>query len=197
LADNLILIAIVYFENVEGSGLQNATGYGTADMKLMSLEYHLFNDLPIKFCGDWIYKGAYNWNSCPGDGTYDFNVPYTLPPSQDMTTWFATGWSGSAYLSILAEKGDANSLIASCEMHLSTYTTTSRADGWKSLPSAATASMAVVATIAAMVMICCCLACRKSRKYVTDEPTQSEYVTFEEDEMKKEKEKKEGIVHML
>jgi hypothetical protein len=181
------------YEGVEDAGLHNATAYATAELNLMTLQYELFNDLSVKFCGDWIY--AQQNGNCPGDGSYHFEVPYTLPRSRDFTTWFATGWKGTAYISITNGRKSStydNSTIESapvqlgyCELHFSTYTTESDALGWSTLPTAMAVSITLVALTAAMACCCCYLMCRKRRRYVTDEPDESRFQRMEDGQQPK------------
>jgi hypothetical protein len=175
------------YEGVEEAGLHNATAYATADLKLITLQYDLFNDLSVKFCGDWV--SAKQSGDCPGDGSYHFELPYTLPKSHDFTTWFATGWKGTATISITNDRfntydnstSDTSPIqLGYCELHFSTYTTDSDAAGWRTLPSAMTVSLTLIGVIAAMTCCCCYLMCRRRQRYVTDEPDESTFKRMED-----------------
>jgi hypothetical protein len=175
------------YEGVEDAGLRNATAYATAELKLMTLQFELFNDLSVKFCGDWI--SAKQNGACPGDGSYHFEVPYTLPKSNSFTTWFATGWKGTAFISITNDRSTTNDnstnkagpvQLGYCELHFKTFTTESDASGWKTLPSAMTVSLTLVAVAAAMACCCCYLMCRKRQRCVSDEPEESTFQRMED-----------------
>ncbi len=151
----------------------NGTGYASANLKLLSVEYSLFNNFPINFCGDWVqaYNSTDDELSCPDlDGYYYFNVPYTLPfDSDDLTTWFATGWSGVSDLQVRRGDSEDSSLLMDCELHWHTYVTPSQADGWKTMPSAAQAGIVLASIFSAI--LCCCMymaCCRKRTRHVTD-----------------------------
>lgn len=195
----------------------NTTGYASADLKLLSIEYNLFNYLPFNFCGDWVRAGQYNNNPCPYDGTYTFSIPYTLPwDDGDITTWFATGWQGVSDLIIYKEATEEGSpdLLASCQMHWKTYVTQAdEADGWKTLPSAAQTGI-ILAAIAAF-MCCCCmyLSCcrrRKRKRHITDadyapdledttETSKAEFTLFDDSKSRAAKKKaaKDDMIHKI
>ena len=172
------------YEGVEDAGLHNATAYATAELNLMTLQFELFNDLSVKFCGDWV--SAQSGVSCPADGSYHFEVPYTLPKSDSFTTWFATGWKGTAFISITNDRSTTSNnstgpvQLGYCELHFSTFTTESDASEWKTLPSAMTVSLALVALVASMACCCCYLMCRKRQRSVTDEPEEGMFQRMED-----------------
>jgi hypothetical protein len=176
----------------------NNTGYASADLNLLSVEYNLFHLLPFNFCGEWVQAGKYNSNPCPYDGSYHFNVPYDLPwDDGDITTWFATGWQGTSNLIIYSSASEDDSdLLASCILHWKTYVTqTNEEAGWKTLPSAAQVAIILASVLA--FMCCCCfyLSCcrrRRRKRHVTDvDYDGTDFKMFEDEKMKEEKKKKE------
>lgn len=197
----------------------NTTGYASADLKLLSVEYSLFNYLPFNFCGEWVRSGHYNSNPCPYDGTYTFTISYDLPwDDGDITTWFATGWQGVSDLTIYKDSTEieSNELLASCIMHWKTYVTQAdESDGWKTLPSAAQAAIIMVSVLA--FMLCCCtyLACcrrRSRRRHITDADyapsggsgddtgaSKAEFTLFDDEKTRQEKKKKakDDFVHKI
>jgi hypothetical protein len=178
---------------------RNNTGYASADLNLLSVEYNLFNFLPFNFCGDWVRGGQYNENACPYDGQYLFSVPYTLPwDDGDITTWFATGWQGNSNLIIYSAPSEDNStLLASCTLHWKTYVTRSESvdEGWKTLPSAAQVAIIMASVLA--FMCCCCfyLSCcrrRRRKRHVTDLDYEgADFKIFDDKKIKEEQIKKE------
>jgi DNA mismatch repair ATPase MutL len=195
----------------------NTTGYASADLKLLSLEYTLFNFLPFNFCGDWVQQGRYNSNPCPYDGMYTFTIAYTLPwDDGDITTWFATGWQGVSDLVIYknATESKNNELLASCTMHWKTYVThADESEGWKTLPSAAQAVIIMVSILSCM--LCCCTYltfCRRQRRrrHVTDadyapgereetETSKTEFTLFDDEKTREQKQKraKDEMIHKI
>ena len=173
----------VQYYDLEYSGLVNNTGYASADLQLMTLEYQLFQDLPFNFCGDFIKRSKYNFNNCPENGKYHFEVPYTLPPDQDPTSsWFATGWKGTSYLKIMSSLDETNTtMLAHCKLEFETSVTQSEQSGWSTLPSAAIATLVVASIVACMFLVVCCLACQPRSKHVTDEVYENEFKALEED----------------
>jgi hypothetical protein len=192
----------------------NTTGYASADLKLLSVEYNLFNYLPFNFCGEWVHAGQYNNNPCPYDGTFTFSIPYNLPSDDgDITTWFATGWQGVSDLSIYKDASDSE-LLASCTMHWKTFVTqVDESEGWKTLPSAA--QSAIILTSLLAFMLCCCtyLTCcrrRRRRRHITDADytpgddgteaaPKAEFTLFDDEKTRSAKKKaaKDEMVHKI
>jgi hypothetical protein len=189
----LVYNIIVHYVDVERSGLANTTGYVSADLQLMTLDYQLFEDLPFNFCGDFIKRSMYNFNTCPEDGKYHFEVPYTLPPNEDQTSWFATGWRGTSYLTIGAGPASDNNstLLAHCKLEFETSVTQSQESGWSTLPSASQTTLVLVGVVAFLVLTVFCLACRPAHKHVTDEAYESEFKALEDDFNKTSRQKGE------
>jgi hypothetical protein len=206
-----------YQDQQQQSNIWNTTGYASADLKLLSLEYSLFNFLPFNFCGDWVRQGQYNNSPCPYDGVYTFTIAYTLPwDDGDITTWFATGWQGVSDLIIYknATQSDDNELLASCTMHWKTYVTQGdESDGWKTLPSAAQAAIIMVSILA--FLLCCgtyltCCRRNRRRRHVTDAdyaPGESaeivapkgEFTLFDDKSTREQKQKrvKDEMIHKI
>ena len=201
-------LSLSFSLTVQYSGLytyvsnQNNTGYASADLNLLSVEYNLFNFLPFNFCGDWVSSGRYNDGACPSDGQYTFSVPYTLPwDDGDITTWFATGWQGNSNLIIYSSPAEDNStLLASCTLHWKTYVTKNETadEGWKTLPSAAQVAIIMASVLACMCCCCFYLSCcrrRRRKKHVTDidyEGTDlGRFKIFDDKKIKEEQKKKE------
>lgn len=160
------------------------------------MHYELFHVLPFNFCGEWIKNGRYNYNECPGDGKYHFEVPYQLPKSYDSTVWLATGWQGSSEMKVYAQRDEESQVILDCKLHFKTYVTQSNESDWKTLPSAAAVTFSLVGIIVLMTCCLCYLACRPLRKHVTDEDYSTDFRKLEEGKPKKveaaKEEAKEG-----
>ena len=180
-------IETVYYDGFEEAGMQannetetGITGYATADLQLMTLNYKLFSDMAVKLCGDWIYSAQDGNNDCPNDGIYHFETIYKLPESTDYKTWFATGWKGTSTIAIRSERSaydgsELGSLLGYCELHFSTYTTQTDSDEFKTLPSAMVVTISLAAAAALFSMCACYLACcRKGRPIAVDEPPSEE-----------------------
>eukprot|EP00536_Pseudo-nitzschia_multiseries_P002553 jgi/Psemu1/283801/fgenesh1_pg.34_\ len=166
------LKGIMHYHNLN-EYMYNTTGYASANLRLLSVEYSLFESFPVDLCGDWVqhYNYTYNGQQCPDwDGYYSFNLQYTLPwDDDDITMWFATGWEGVSNLEIYAAPYENSPLLAYCSMHFNTYVTPFEEDGWQTMPSAAQAGVAVGGLL---VLLCCCCTyitcCRRRKKHVTD-----------------------------
>lgn len=148
----------------------NATGYASANLRLMSVEYNLFEKFPLDFCGSWVQTSNYS-DGCPGwDGVYSFNIPYTLPSDDDdITTWFATGWQGVSDLEVHSSDSEDSTPLSYCQMYWNTYVTPSEVEGWKTMPSSAQTGI-IVGSVLALVICCCCysICCRRRKRHVTD-----------------------------
>jgi hypothetical protein len=106
-----------------------------------------------------------NGNDCPGTGSYDFSVTYTLPDAgSPKTSWFATGWSGEGTIQMFAQT-DETMKIGDCHLDLQTFVT--RQEGSSSLlrfPSAAVASGIFLALFVLLMLISLyCILCRRGR----------------------------------
>lgn len=112
---------------------------------------------------------SYNYQECPNDGAYHFEIPYQLPESEGMEAWFATGWEGISYLKIYRSESDESAMLAHCKLHFKTYVTDLGEDNWYTLPSAATATIIIFGVLGFLFMIVLCLACRPRRKHPTDD----------------------------
>jgi hypothetical protein len=194
----------VYYEGVAEAGLQTNnetgyTGYATADLHLMTLDYKLFSGMAVKFCGDWIYSSKQDGDFCPDDGIYHFETLYQLPESTDYKTWFATGWKGTSTISIRTKRNasdgsEQGNLLGYCEMHFSTYTTKSDSDEFKTLPSAMIVTLSLAAAAAAFSLCAFYLACcRKGRVIAIDEPSEGgdQYQKMEDGQFVSQKIKRE------
>lgn len=157
------------YNGLENYNLGNTTGFVSAKLQLMTLEYDLFSFLPYNFCGEWIEDASYNYQDCPGDGVYHFEVPYQLPESEGISAWFATGWEGIAYLKIYQGQSDQSAKLAHCKLHFKTYVTDSGEDDWYRLPSAATATIILFGILGCLFITVLCLACRPRQKHPTDD----------------------------
>jgi len=174
-----------------GEYSNNGTGYASSNLRLLSVEYNLFEQFPIDFCGDWIESHSTTDNGmvCPNlDDFYYFNVPYTLPMNDDdMTMWFATGWQGVSTLQVRNGNSDDSALLTDCELRWHTYVTPSEEDGWKTMPSAAQTGIVLASVLTAI--LCCCtyaICCRRRNKHVTDVGYYDDFSDYEiHDEKKK------------
>mmetsp|Transcript_11125 Transcript_11125/g.26735 ORF Transcript_11125/g.26735 Transcript_11125/m.26735 type:complete len:272 (-) Transcript_11125:109-924(-) len=171
----------------------NGTGYVSANLRLLSVEYNLLEFYPINYCGDWINTNndTDNGMPCPNwNGEHAFVIPYTLPwDDDDITTWFATGWSGVSSLQIRNGNTKGNTLLTDCTLKWHTYVTPSRQEGWKTMPSAAQAGIVLASVLTAF--LCCCTyitCCRRRKRHVTDigyYNAFSEYEVYDEEKPKK------------
>jgi len=178
----------------------NGTGYASANLRLLSVEYNLFEAFPIDFCGNGITSYNNSDTECPySDGMHYFNLPYTLPfDDDDITMWFATGWSGVSTLQVRNGYTDDSTLLVDCKLHWNTYVTPSQAEGFQTMPSAAQAGI-VLASVLSAILCCCCymVCCRRRGKHVTDAGYYDDFASYQIYQDKKDKEKlaeKEGAV---
>jgi hypothetical protein len=113
----------VYYNSVENSGTQNNQAYMTANLELLTLDFALFDMLPVPLCHDTMVADSSNENECPGTGSYDFSVNYTLPGAgSEKTSWLASGWGGKGLIQMFAEVDDTMK-IGECGLDLLTYVT--------------------------------------------------------------------------
>eukprot|EP00980_Cylindrotheca_fusiformis_P011949 scaffold2830_cov131-Cylindrotheca_fusiformis.AAC.70 len=147
----------------------DSSGYASANLQILSLQYELFQLLPFNFCGDWVQNSnGYSNGTCPNDGQYRFDLTYQLPPDDDQTSWFASGWTATSEITIFSSRSDSASILADCKLEFHTSVThSSQKSAWRSLPSAATVTLSLIGVALFMCMIICCLACRKTKKRAT------------------------------
>lgn len=159
----LYILEVIY-NGLQDYNLQNTSAYVSGNLKLMTMEYDLFQFLPFNFCGDWIMNAAYNYQTCPSDGTYHFELPYSLPESEGISAWFATGWEGVSYIKIYKGAKTQSALLAKCKLHFKTYVTDNGAENWYALPSAAQTTVVLFSVLGFLFMIVMCLACRRQER---------------------------------
>jgi len=142
----------------------NSTGYATATLQMLTLKYELFELLPFNFCGDWV-QDNYGTNNvtCPYDGRYNFNIAYTLPENKDKTSWFASGWTATSEIMIYSSRNEGAPILADCKLEFHTEVTQTRGSEYKSLPSAATVTLALLGVAMFMCLVVGFLACRKKK----------------------------------
>jgi hypothetical protein len=159
----------VIYNGLEDYSLSNTTGFSSAKLQLMTLEYDLFQFLPFNFCGEWIENASYNYQECPEDGVYHFEIPYQLPETEGISAWFASGWEGISYLKIYGSESDQSAMLTHCKLHFKTYVTDTGEENWYTLPSAATATIILFSILGCLFMTVLCLACRPRKKHPTDD----------------------------
>eukprot|EP00541_Cyclophora_tenuis_P006822 CAMPEP_0116543662 /NCGR_PEP_ID=MMETSP0397-20121206/1689_1 /TAXON_ID=216820 /ORGANISM="Cyclophora tenuis, Strain ECT3854" /LENGTH=235 /DNA_ID=CAMNT_0004067793 /DNA_START=9 /DNA_END=719 /DNA_ORIENTATION=- len=175
--DEVQIYGKLNYNGTEDAGVVDGIVYATGKLTFLTLSYDLFNDLPFSMCGQWVQDADYQdddgyVSSCPEDGEYNFNVPYTLPSSGDSTSWLATGWDGSGEIKLYSEKyggDDDTGLVGDCVFGLKTLvsrsTNGSESGFWGGVhpPSAATATIAILVGLGLMLLACCYCACRRRR----------------------------------
>jgi hypothetical protein len=150
----------------------------TASLELWTLNFHLFDMLPVSLCDSSMEASGENQNECPGNGSYGYSVNYTLPGAgNEKTSWLASGWNGDGLIQIFAE-ADETMKIGECLLDLHTYVTRSEANqSMLEFPSAAVSSGLLLAALAfALLVSCYCYVCgcrsKKSNAYDFDKPTE-------------------------
>lgn len=135
----------------------------------MTLDYQLFNDVALDFCGSWV-TSQNNANACPADGQYSFSLPYQLPSGSQLTSWFATGWQGKANLVVHTTQSNSSAVLANCDLYFQTYTSAqSSASKWNQRPTAFQVFVVLAAIVAIMVSFMFYRACcRRKRKSLED-----------------------------
>jgi hypothetical protein len=145
----------------------------TANLELWTLDFTLFDMLPVPLCHDTMVADSSNENECPGTGSYDFSVNYTLPGAgSDKTSWLASGWAGKGIIQMFAEVDDTMK-IGECGLDLLTYVTRKESNSsMLTFPSAAVSSGLFLALFAVFaVLLCYCYICRRGRTITTEKPT--------------------------
>jgi hypothetical protein len=137
----------------------------TSNLELWTLNFNLFDMLPVPLCHETMTASSSNANQCPGTGSYDFSITYTLPDAgSPKTSWFATGWSGEGVIQMFAQT-DETMKIGECQLDLQTFVT--RTEGSSSLlqfPSAAVSSGIFLALFLLMVLVSLyCILCKRGR----------------------------------
>ena len=159
------------YNGLDTYGLYNNTGYATAELQLLTVDYELFELLPFNFCGNFVndQSGYYSNTTCPGDGYYNFHLAYQLPENDDKSTWFATGWTATTEFMIFSSRYQGASILADCKLEFHTSVSQAQQTGeWKSLPSAAIVTLSLLGAGLCMILTICVLACRPKRKRATD-----------------------------
>jgi hypothetical protein len=162
----------VNYRKVYNTGIVNDIGYLSAGMKLVTLQYQFFDKAQIPLCaGDLT---ALNGVTCPGDGSYDFSVDYSLPSAgSEHQSWLASGWTGNGVIQIYAAANE-NMLIGECSFVLDTFVTpTTQANFYSRSvnPPSAAASVGIIAgTLAVFGLVCLyCYCCKRKSKALVEE----------------------------
>ena len=154
---------------IQNNSTGSATGYASAKLQMLTLEYELFELLPFNFCGEWVSTTSDNGNmtnyACPHDGRYTFSIDYTLPENKDKTTWFASGWTATAEIMIHSKRSESSTILADCKLEFHTSVThNEESSEWKDLPSAATITFGLLSVALFLCMTVCFLACKKKTR---------------------------------
>jgi len=174
MGDTATISGGITYNNLAGYTNYNSSGYATATLNMLTLEYELFELLPFNFCGDWVKNanGYYSNSSCPYDGYYHFDLSYTLPPNPGRTTWFASGWTATSEIVIFNSRTEGSAILTDCLLEFHTYvsqhTVNANGDEWQAVPSAASVTIVLLGIAVLMCVTICCLACRTRKQRVTD-----------------------------
>ena len=165
----------VQYNGVEDLGLADVEDLGlvafmSADLNFLSLEFDLLQYLQIPICGRYISpegdSAAANGNDegnangddgCPGDGVYEFNVPYFLPEDDTKESWLATGWDGEGEILIYSAANDADSLMGSCQLRFGTAVSSASDESVMSkvpIPSSFVTAAVIFAFVCFLVLTC-------------------------------------------
>ena len=135
----------------------------SASLKFTTLAFDMLQYLQVPICGEYITEDENNENECPGDGIYDFNIPYVLPNQETAATWLVSGWSGAGEVTFFSEANNIGSLIGSCKLRFTTAVTQSTTNPVLSkvpFPSALITAIVLVAFVAFLVLTCLFRMCR-------------------------------------
>jgi hypothetical protein len=155
---------------VKYTDLEVNIAYITADVKMVSVDQNYFTKKEVDLCTDLVKDeteedGNYE-NDCPWDGSYWFNVTYTLPGvgEHPATAWLATGFEGTGIISMTAA-ADSDTYIGYCEFGLDVLVTRSKNGSFR-VPSAATGIWLAVGSALICFISCFCgrRACMKEKK---------------------------------
>jgi hypothetical protein len=157
---------------------QDDTVFISSSITALGQSQELFTDVGVPLCNqDYLTADADNeYGDCPNNGVYNFTVNYQLPVLDAMTGWFATGWTGTAYLKL----EDNTSLLGECTMSIETFVTSGSNSGFMRTPSAKSAAGISVGVLAALMLGCCyfwCCCCKKRNVKDVDE---SEFIRMKD-----------------
>jgi hypothetical protein len=162
----------VYYNGVYNTGIVNNLAYATANISLFNLNFNLFEMKPIYLCDDYTMTanegyGGYEY-TCPGDGSYNYAVNYTLPSAgKQSQSWLGSGWQPHGVIQMFAE-ADSSMLIGECNLTLATYVTPASGQQYQT-PPASLVSAVVLGTLLALGLLWfCCCCCTKNQEQKTD-----------------------------
>lgn len=106
----------------------------------------------------------FDYENCPGDGSYSFSVEYVLPSAgRESASWLASGWTGEGLIEMFAQRNE-NMKIGSCVLKLNTFVSPDDSDSLINPPSAAATAGIILAVLAAVFLMCFyCYCCRSSK----------------------------------
>jgi hypothetical protein len=143
---------------------------------MVSVDQNYFTKKEVDLCTDLVKDETEEYdnyeNDCPVDGSYWFNVTYTLPGigEQPATSWLATGFQGTGIISMTAAADDSDTYIGYCEFGLDVLVTRSENGSFRG-PSAQTAIWLIFGSALICCISCFCgrRACMKEKKIKTAE----------------------------
>ena len=205
--DNSVIIShschhfcTVVYNGLYNAGLDGSNAYLTANLEFVSLEYLLAKNQLVDLCDEtWVAPSSNaaaddgegrrleEQNNCDlADGTYAFELPYTLPDYQDNMSWLATGWRGAGYIKMYSDDSSSDEkLIGSCTFKFDTMVTKNDAGGMT--PPTAAMTLAILAGVfAAGGLLCCymsfcCGKKNKTKASSSDTTTGGSYKRTEDD----------------
>ena len=163
---------IVHYSNVANSGIENSIAYLSANIELFTIKFNLVDMFPIPLCYETMVGSDENLYDCPGDGTYDYSINYTLPSAgAKHQSWLASGWRGTGLIQLYAEMDDTM-LMGECDLNLQTYVTRpERKFSLIQVPSAAVATGLFLCFIVLVAMFCCYRCLSRSVRSITNKNT--------------------------
>ena len=128
--------------------------------------FNLATGLLMPLCNDYLDASAENVDGeCPNDGSYRFENTYQMPDADSVFVgWAASGWKG--IVTVEASLVRTGELVGKCQMEVTTMVSGSYESGiFKTVPSAATITYAMVTLIVASLALClCCGTCATQRR---------------------------------
>jgi hypothetical protein len=107
---------------------------------------------------------ATDGQDCPADGSYDYEVTYTLPAltENEFASWLATGWSGSAVV-LVTDSNDGDT-IGKCTLTFDSLVTASGANSSIQQAISGKSGVTMVLALLALGMVGCCYCafCRRN-----------------------------------
>jgi hypothetical protein len=106
--------------------------------------------------------GEYVQYQCPGDGSYNYSVSYTLPSAgKESQSYLGSGWMPTGVIQMFADQ-DSDELIGECTLNLVTFVTHKSGQDYDAPPASIVSAVVLGSLLLLSLIGFCCCCCTKT-----------------------------------